>query len=125
MNQELILWVLAQTFVYAGVVVLGYIKLTTRITRLETIMEILGDKAAKILHSPHTPDLDRLLEKYCDKYYLLTVAEWQELLTRCDEIENNLANPKDQRALAAIVGAMCHHKLMHPPPKPRKHEDAV
>lgn len=125
MNQELILWVLGQSFVYAGVLVLAYIKVTNRLTRLETIMDMLGDKAAKILHSPHTPDLDRLLEKYIDKYYNLTLEEWKELLARCDEIENNLANPKDQRALAAIVAAMCHHKLMHLPPKMRRHEDTL
>lgn len=42
--------------------------LADRMSRIETKVEIfwkvLGDKASLLLHSPHTPGLDELLEKY-------------------------------------------------------------
>lgn len=98
-------------------------KVDTRMTKLETIFSLMGDKAATILHSPHTPALDRLLEKYLDRNYELTPDEWKELVKICDEIEADTNKPKDQRALAAIVSAVCNHKLMQLPPQFKKHYD--
>lgn len=116
MNQETILWLIAQSAALLGAMVTAYIGVVQRLTRLETTIALMGVKAARILHSPHTPDLDRLLEKYVDRDYELTYEEWTELLARCEAIENDLSNPKDQRALAAIVIAVCSHKLSKIPP---------
>lgn len=116
MNQETILWLIAQSAALLGAMVTAYIGVVQRLTRLETTIALIGVKAARVLHSPHTPQLDRLLEKYIDRNYELTSEEWQELLGRCQAIEDDLSNPKDQRALAAIVSAVCSHKLSKIPP---------
>lgn len=125
MNQELMQWLIGGLVVFGvgfvGASITAYISLVQRLTKIETTIDLLGEKAARVLHSPHTPDLDRLLEKYVDRHYELSHAEWQELLERCQAIEDDITNPKDQRALAAIVSAVCSHKLMKAPPKFRQH----
>lgn len=115
MNQDLfniVVGVLLTALLGFGAwLVLSQFALIVRVTRIETLFEILGEKFAKVLHSPHTPELDSYLEKYVDKGYELSFNEWRELMERCEAIENDLANPKDQRLLAAFVSALCHHKL--------------
>jgi hypothetical protein len=71
-----------------------------RLSRVEVVIALLSEKAAKILHSPHTPELDSYIEK--DEAGLLTkddVPRYVELLT---EIENNRDEPKGNR-LAAVL----------------------
>ena len=80
-----------------------------RITRLETFFEVLGKKAANILHSPHTPELDSFIEKYVSDKML--PDDWQHLLRLVDDVEGNLDRPKEERALAAMVAAACRKKL--------------
>lgn len=125
MNQEVMLWllgiVITVCLAIVGFLLLAHLDIIRRLVRIETMFEVYGEKAAKILHSPHTPQLDVLLEKYVDREYELTPAEWKELLGRCETIENDSGNPKDQRALAAWVATVAHHKLQHPPPEFKKH----
>lgn len=74
--------------------------------------------AAKILHSPHTPELDKLLEKYYDRYYELNFDEWKSLETICARMVDSESEPKQQRLIAAFLRAVCQHKLREPPNKP-------
>lgn len=92
-----------------------------RISRLEAVMALFGEKAAKILHSPHTPELDALLEKFCDRHYTMSHDEWEKLLSMTLEMEVDTSLPKQERALAAWVNAAASEKLCLPPPKPHKH----
>lgn len=92
-----------------------------RMIRLETTFELWGHKAAGVLHSPHTPVLDALLEKYVSRTYELSNDEWRELNRMCEQIEKDISAPKEERALAAIVSATCHHKLLLPLPKVSLH----
>lgn len=87
-----------------------------RIIRLETFAEIQGRDLARRLHSPHSPVLDRLLEKYYDRHYELSTKEWQELLEECQKAIKD--NEGDEKAdFAEFLVGVCHHKLMHDPPK--------
>lgn len=96
-------------------------KLGERLIKVETILALIGEKAAKILHSPHTPELDALLEKYYDRHYELSFQEWARLKEMCIDIENNHDEPKEGRVLAAIIATFCDHKLAIDSGKPNKH----
>lgn len=126
MNQTIILWLFGA---YQSILTLALasgigwlILIVQRLTKVETILALIADKAAAILHSPHTPELDALLEKYCDRTYTMTELEWEKLRRMCGEIEDNLSLPKEERALAAFVGAAAEHELELPVSKPKKHE---
>lgn len=82
-----------------------------RITRIEALIETIGINAAKVLHSPHTPELDELLEKYIDRNYELSVEEWAALYKMCDAILHDLTLSKQERGLAGFVTALAEHKL--------------
>ena len=76
MNEQFATWLLAIAgwlSLLAGLVV-SYVALVQRITRLETFFEVLGKKAANILHSPHTPELDFFIEKYVTDKMMLTTG---------------------------------------------------
>lgn len=127
MEKEYILWVLGsiQTIV-TGIVVYVFKSLIDdrlRIGRLEIILATISEKAASILHSPHTPELDALLEKYVNRNYELTPEEWQRLLAMTDDIERDHGVSKGERVLAAILHAVAAHKLFLPPPEIHKHEE--
>ena len=97
--------------------------LSTRVTKLEAVMALFGQKAAKILHSPHDPyGIDYLLDKYLDRHYELTIMEWEALWHQCELIEEDKSKPKDERTLAAWLSAVAQHKLFKPP-KARKKFD--
>ena len=99
-----------------GSTVAAYVILVQRITRVETIISMWNTKSAEILHSPHTPELDALLEKfvksYKEKHYDLTMEEWQGLQKMTCALENDQTLAKGERMLAAMVNATCEHKLM-------------
>lgn len=83
-----------------------------RVTRLEAVLEHIGNKSAKILHSPDDHlGIDELLDKYLDREYELTMKEWQILMKRCEEIENDRTLAQGSRLAAAMLNAVCHHKL--------------
>lgn len=64
-------------------------KLATDVARLQTQTELfwnaMGSKAASILHSPHTPELDVLLDKW--NAHRLTLADAETLVAMLQEIE--------------------------------------
>lgn len=84
-----------------------------RLIVIETTINLMGLNAAKSLHSPHTPELDTLLEKYIDREYELTVDEWDALLHTCETIMEDKIESHGYRVNAAFLAAICHHKLAH------------
>lgn len=123
--QNLITTLVVQTVVIAGVIISAYINLirghgalSERVKVLEVTLDSFGRTAAKRLHSPHDPyGIDNILDKYLDRNYELSYAEWEELLDRCREIENRADIDKEQKFLAGMLEAVCMHKLFMPPPK--------
>ncbi len=119
-TNDLIFWVLgvASTLVAAGFgfAIRAHSEISTRVTRLEAVMSMFGQKAAKILHQDDDhAKMDALLDKYLDRSYELSHEEWVELLAKCELIENDKSKTKGERTLAAFLGAVCGHKLMKPP----------
>lgn len=129
-TDQIIFWILGgyAVVIASGVAALLSVKgdnATTRerVIRLETMLELMGRKAARSLHSPHDPyGIDAMLDKYLDRNYELNFDEWRQLLARCEEIESRTDITKDERWLAGMVGAICMHKLMLPPPIRRQIE---
>lgn len=114
-NNEIIALVF-QTLAIVGAGLAAYIALIQRVTRLEVKFEMfvmmVGEKAARALRSPHTPELDVLLDKYIDEHYELTLAEWMMLKNMCDEMASNEVDfSKTERSLAGWIAAVCEHKL--------------
>lgn len=90
-----------------------------KIVRIETMLEIQGKTMARSLHSPHTPELDALLEKYYARNYELSYKEWERLLDLCNRaIEDNAGTEKAD--YAEFLAGVCHHKLRHLPPMQRE-----
>lgn len=136
--EPLILWILGTGVSVLSAGVVAYVALVQRITKLEAMVhedlegrvikmealfELLGEKAAKLLHSPDDHHgIDELLDKYMDRNYELSFDEWQKLLSICGTIENNKELSKGERVLAAFLGMVSSHKLRLPPPEKRKIE---
>ena len=84
-----------------------------RITRLETMFDMLGKRAARILHSPDDHlGIDALLDKYILGHYDLPSGDWIILKSKLAQIENDPSRSKDERLLCAFVSAPADHKLM-------------
>lgn len=138
MNQEAILWIFG-TLITLGSMYLaglsGYVlkttgdlrqsiyDATTRVVRIETTFSLFNEKAASILHSPHTPELDSALEKLMESYEKnsdMSQPEWANLLRLTEQIEHDRELSKGERLIAAMVSTTCRVKLgMTPPGYPR------
>src|SRR5580700_3701477 len=116
MDKDIIMWVIGGLVAFAW----GAIKylndqlrdtrksisrLQEQVATLETKMapfwELMGSKLSKILHSPHTPALDRLLEKFDAKN--ITEPELCELVTMLRQIQDDRENPMGTRTTAAML----------------------
>ncbi len=117
------MWLGGQSVAILGTVVKLYVSMAQRVTRVETMLELLGRTAAKDLHSPHTPELDALLDKYIDRHYELSYDEWQKLLELCNKSMEEETNVR-KATCAEFLAAICHHKLRHTPPKRRNQNES-
>lgn len=70
-------------------------------TTLSVLINMLGKRAAGILHSPHTPELDALIDKFRRDH--ITDTEMQEFIDMLLKIEGDMAEPKGDRLLASLV----------------------
>jgi hypothetical protein len=126
MNETVFLWILGGYAAAIAWLVLSnmqsHTEINTRLVKVEVVLTMFGEKAAKILHSPHTPELDSLLEHYWDNHYDLSNGEWVRLREICEEVENDPIQPGDKRALAAFVACLAYHKLRMHAPKPTRHD---
>lgn len=74
--------------------------------KIELWWKSLGSKAAKILHSPHTPELDGLLEKVQAEQ--LSASELSRLTLLLEEMENDKTEELPRRELAAhLLVTLC------------------
>lgn len=118
MEKDVIMWLMG-IFVSINTTAIVFsigwvIKMTSRMVKMETTLELLGYNSAKSLHNPHTFELDNLLEKYCKAYeekdYDLPYEDWIKLKQLCDEIIEDKSLPTGYRSAAGIVSALCKHK---------------
>ena len=97
--------------------------MSERLAKIEALSDIMLKKAARILHSPHTPILDGYLEKYYHNQ--MGDTDWRELLNLCDQEEHDLTNEKARRILAAFIAEHCRRRLHIPSPTFHKHEETT
>lgn len=127
MNQEAVLWIFG-TIITLCTLVIGKLlasvdNLTGRVIRIETTFSLFNEKAANILHSPHTPELDLALEKLVVAYHKnhdLKMEEWRELLRLVELIENDRELLHGERLIAAMISTTCRVKLEMTPTGFRK-----
>ncbi len=126
------IWLLGQSVVMLGIGVGAYIRMTERVTKLEAtvhtdlhdrvvaleaVLELLGKRAAKLLHSPHDPwGIDVFLDHYIANDYDLPDTEWESLSKKLKEVQQ-LGNT-DAKVLAMLVEtlagfaqALAKHKM--------------
>lgn len=134
------IWLVGQGVAFIGAALLAYFKMGERLSAvservvkleaqvhddifervvsLEAVFNLLGEKAAKLLHSDEDEHgIDDLLDKYLDREYELSYSEWESLLAKCTLIEEDKSLAKGERLLAAWVSAVASHKLRRPPPE--------
>jgi hypothetical protein len=105
MNEYTLIWLFAAAF--AGIVALAAgvtllkIQMTALQTTQDTLIKLLGSKAAFLSHSPHTPELDLLIDKFRDDN--INPTERQKLSGMLTDIERNQTLPKTERLLASLV----------------------
>lgn len=132
MNDEATRWIfgILITALGAGFLILlaksdnlkdGVGRLENRLVKLETLFELLGDKAARALHSPHTPELDKFLEMMY-KGEKMEDAQVDRLLAICKEIEEDIGLPKEERSLAGTVELLTRMRYGRELAAPKKHD---
>jgi len=79
--------------------------------QFQTLVNLLGERFAKILHSPHTPELDSYLEKLMRKEPLNEVDR-KNLSRILNDIENNVGGerPKEERLIASLIKVIIEMK---------------
>jgi hypothetical protein len=105
MSETLQIWLFAGSF--SAIVALGVginllkIQMTALQTTQDTLIKFLGNKAAFLLHSPHTPELDALIDKFRRDH--ITDTEMQEFINMLLTIEGDITMAKGERLLASLV----------------------
>lgn len=127
MTIEIILWMLGQVIACVGVIITAYIRLADRISendkaasnrmvKIETTIELMGLNTAKFLHRHDDAfKMDEILDKYIDRHYEMSPAEWALLLAKCEHVREDENVEIFYPYMAGQLAAVCHHKLMHPP----------
>lgn len=108
MSESLLIWIFGAVF---GCIVAGgafQFSLANRILRIEIILRSINKRAAEILHSPHTPELDVLLERVAE-HGSVPVEKKDEFMEMLEEIEKSLSNTKSERLLAALLSCITPH----------------
>ena len=105
MTETVQIWLFAGAFgaivALAGWMSSMKVSLAKQETTLNVLINMLGKRAAGILHSPHTPELDVLIEKFRGDN--ITGVEMQEFCDRLLIIEADVTLTKGERLLATLV----------------------
>lgn len=113
MSETLQIWLFGGAYALGIANILFCFNINNKLIRFETMVEILGKKAAKQLHSPDNHHgLDEYLDMYIDKHYDMSQAEWETLKQKCEAIEHDGTSTANEKSLAAFIVALCVHKLM-------------
>jgi hypothetical protein len=78
-----------------------------RVIALEAVLDMIGKKAAKMLHSPHDPwGIDHFLDEYIAHDHDLSDARWREFHAKCEELQKLDHAAIDVRVLAMLVQSL-------------------
>lgn len=113
MNETLQMWLFGALFACAGVGAFFVLQFSIRLTRIETMFDLLGKRAAKFLHSPTNHlGVDRLLELYMDHHHDLSMQQWEDLHFAMEVVVKNANASANEKLLAVFLAELCNHKLM-------------
>lgn len=113
MNETLQIWLYGALFACVGVGAFFVLQFSIRLTRIETMFDLLGKRAAKLLHSPDNHlGVDRLLELYVDHQHELTMQQWEDLKFAMEALITSNKSSANEKVLAAFLSELCTHKLM-------------
>jgi|ERR1051325_5805599 hypothetical protein len=82
--------------------------LQERVVRIETKIDVfwkgVGFSASQVLHSPHTPELDRLIEKFqCDQIDDVELREFKMRLREIVESDEDKLKQKAARDVLTLI----------------------
>lgn len=117
MNPEAWIAIIGIVAVSLGGIIMVYVTLSSRLTRIETIFEFVGLEALKTLHSDDNHlGLDEFIDHMADEYekhnYDLTDAQWEEFMLKLKDVPTNETATSMERKTARMIYLMCYHKLM-------------
>lgn len=99
----------------------SYFKLSEEVKAIKTFLILTNKAFALTLHSPHTPYYDCLLVKFINNHGNLSEKEWDDLERITGEIEANLKNDREKRAIAGVTIATIRFIRGKPMPEPKAH----
>lgn len=84
----------------------SHLTLKDDVHTIKTILMLTSEDAAKILHSPHTPEMDGLLEKYG----ALNDRQTARLLELCQLTIQDTSRSKGERLVASTLKAVASQR---------------
>ena len=108
------------TTVIGGMVMWGFkshMSLRDDVTRIKNTLSMMSEVAARALHSEGDHlGLDYYLDEYLKHDGDMAHEDWVKFKGLLSEIIDDRAKAPGERTGAAILLALCHHKLMEPLP---------
>lgn len=113
MDKDVLLWIIGAFLTFIVAPVVGWtltrvflhgdrlVKIETDIGWIRESFNTMGKKAVRVLHSPHTPNLDVLLEKY--EAETISWTEVNELHEMLEAIVSDPNSGKDMKTAAGIL----------------------
>ncbi len=108
MDSDVLKWALGTLLAIVGTAAPFFARMRgveTRVAQLETKVDLfwksVADRAASLLHSPHTPVLDRLLERY--QRQEISTDELQRLIVMLRDIEVDATIDSGLRFAASVM----------------------
>lgn len=100
-----------------GSIIIIYVTLSGRLTRIETIFEFVGLEALKTLHSDDNhlgldAFIDHMTEEYEKHNYDLSDDQWEQFLLKLKDVPTNEKATSMEQKTAKMIYLLCKHKLM-------------
>ena len=96
-----------------------------RLATLEASWAIVSSKMIKLMHSPHTPEIDALVEKFQRDEKSMTSTDWMNLLQLSSLVEKDVQAQKAARAIACFCVVECRKRLSLPMEPFHTHEETT
>lgn len=120
------IWIFTGIFGCVAAGTLAYVQviqrvgdLKARIVAVEVTLQLMGKVAARTLHSPHTPELDRHLDIYIHRHNEMSFKQWHEVMLAAEVAYQDQRKPKEDRLMAGLLWAICRHKMLMDPEHPK------
>jgi hypothetical protein len=121
-------WAIALFTVFGGLLlgsyggsIAAYVSIAQRLRALEVSLDFMGKSQARVLRSPHTPELDAYIDKHVAG--TLTREDAIKYVELCDEVEQDKSNSKQERACAGGLAVSIRREFRLPMVPIRHHDE--